>query len=104
MDSRPVGADKAQVLHGAEYKAAVSSFIGRALDQAPSEDEREAAELMLSNPFDLGFAADLLAQGRMPSATALIDEAFRMADEGSSGRPGYRAKAGRPFPLKARIC
>ncbi len=72
----------------------------RALDEAPSEDDRLAAELMLSNPFDLAFAAELLAQGRIPSATALIDEAFRLADEGAPGKPGYRALAGRPFPLK----
>ena len=44
--------------------------------------------------------AELLAQGRIPSATALIDEAFRLADEGAPGKPGYRALAGRPFPLK----
>ena len=35
-----------------------------ALDEAPSDDERQTAELMLSNPFDLAFAAELLAQGR----------------------------------------
>jgi hypothetical protein len=31
---------------------------------------------VLPNPFDLTFAADLLAQGSKPSAIALIDEAF----------------------------
>jgi hypothetical protein len=72
----------------------------RALDEAPTEDERRAAELMLSNPFDLAFAADLLAQRHMPSAQALIDEAFRVADEGAPGKPGYREIVGRPFPLK----
>ncbi len=98
--SRPVGADTTQPCHGAAYEAAVATFMRRALDEAPSEDERQAAELMLSNPFDLAFAAELLAQGHMPSATALIDEAFRLADEGAPGKPGYRALAGRPFPLK----
>ena len=98
--SRPVGVDEAQMCHGAAYRAAVATFMRRVLDEAPSEDERQAAELILSNPFDLAFAADLLAQGVMPRATALIDEAFRLADEGAPGKPGYRAIAGRPFPLQ----
>jgi hypothetical protein len=50
---------------------------------------------MLSNPFDLAFAAELLARGRMPSPTALIAEAFRLADE------RYREVAKAPFPLEA---
>jgi HEAT repeat protein len=99
--SRPVGSDADQPCHGDAYKAAVATLVARALDDAPSELERETAELMLSNPFDLAFAADLLAQGRVPSATALIDEAFRLADEGAPGKPGYRSIAGRPFPLEA---
>ncbi len=99
--SRPVGADPAQAVHGEAYAKAVTAFLHRALDDAPSDDERRAAELVLSNPFDLNFAADLLAQGLMPSATALIDEAFRLADCGSPGQPGYRSIAGQPFPLVA---
>jgi len=54
---------------------------------------------VLSNPFDLTLAADLLAQGSMPSAIALIDEAFRLADVGAPGEPGYRDIAGQSFPL-----
>ena len=96
--SRPVG-DAAQKVHGSAYADAVRAFLRRALDEAPSEEERRTAELVLSNPFDLTFAADLLAQGLKPSATALIDEAFRLADEGVPGEPGYRAVAGQPFPL-----
>jgi hypothetical protein len=67
----------------------VATFLSRALEEAPSEEEGRAASLILSNPFDLTFAADLLAQGQMPSATTLISEAFRLADEGEPGRPGY---------------
>ncbi|WP_439576834.1 hypothetical protein [Elioraea sp.] len=96
--SRPVGADASQRVHGAAYQDAVRAFLRRALDEAPTEPEREAAALVLSNPFDLAFAADLIAQGAAPSATGLIDEAFRLADEGP-GNDSYRAKAGRPFPL-----
>jgi hypothetical protein len=97
--SRPIGADEKQKIHGNPYADAVHAFLHRALDEAPSEDDRRAAALVLSNPFDLTFAADLLAQGSKPSATALIDEAFRLADEGAPGEPGYRDKAGQPFPL-----
>jgi hypothetical protein len=95
IESRPVGADPGRPCHGPAYKAAVETFVKRALDQAPSELERQTAELMLSNPFDLAFAAELLAQGRMPSPTALVDEAFRLADE------RYREVAKAPFPLEA---
>ena len=95
IESRPVGADPNQPCHGPAYTAAVQKFVSRALDEAPSELERETAELMLSNPFDLAFAAELLARGRMPSPTALMDEAFRLADE------RYREIAKAPFPLEA---
>ena len=97
--SRPAGADAAQKVHGSAYADAVHAFLHRALDEAQIEDNRQAAELVLSNPFDLTFAANLLAQGSKPSATELIDEAFRLADEGAPGEPGYRDVAGQPFPL-----
>jgi hypothetical protein len=54
---------------------------------------------MLSNPFDLAFAADLLAQGIIPQAKSLIDASFRLADERNDERPGYRSLTGQPFPL-----
>ena len=98
--SRPIGSDPTQKAHGAAYERAVHAFLRRAVDDAMGQDARRAAELVLSNPFDLNFAADLLAQDLMPTATALIDEAFRLADEGSPGEPGYRSLAGLPFPLK----
>ena len=53
---------------------------------------------MLSNPFDIALAAELLARGRMPLPTALVDEAFRLAEE------RYREIAKAPFPLKAFGC
>jgi hypothetical protein len=81
IESRPVGADPNQPCHGPAYKVAVLKFVTRALDEAPPELERKTVELLLSNPFDLAFAAELLARGRMPSPTALVDEAFRRADE-----------------------
>jgi HEAT repeat protein len=95
IESRPVGTDPTQSCHGPAYKAAVGTFVSRALDEAPSELERETAALMLSNPFDLAFAAELLARGRMPTPTALVDEAFRLADE------RHREVTKVPFPLEA---
>ncbi len=95
IESRPVGADTNQRCNGQAYKAAVQKFVSRALDEAPSDLERRTAELMLSNPFDLAFAAELLARGLVPSPTALIDEAFRLANE------SYREIAKFPFPLGA---
>jgi HEAT repeat protein len=98
--SRPVGSDKSSPRHGPAYVDSVETFLRRALDEAPSLEDRRAAALILSNPFDLSFAADLIAQGQMPVATALIGEAFRLADEGEPGKPGYRQIAGQPFPLE----
>ena len=95
LKSRPVGADPGQACHGPAYKVAAQKFVSRALDEAASELDREMAEVMLSNPFDLAFAAELLARGRMPSPNALVDEAFRLADE------RYREIAKVPFPLEA---
>jgi hypothetical protein len=83
-----------------KQRQAVVTFLSRALEEAPSEEEGRAASLILSNPFDLTFAADLLAQGQMPSATTLISEAFRLADEGEPGRPGYHQIAGQAFPVE----
>src|SRR5208282_2603840 len=60
IESRPVGADPTQPCNGPAYKAAVETFVSRALDEAPSELEHETAKLILSNPFDLAFAAELL--------------------------------------------
>jgi hypothetical protein len=59
----------------------VQKFVSTAFDEPPPQIERETAELMLSNPFDLTFAAELMARGHMPSPTALVDEAFRLAAE-----------------------
>jgi HEAT repeat protein len=97
--TRPVGFDEIATRHGAAYVDAVQTFLRIALDDAPSDDDRRAAQLILSNPFDLAFAADLLAQGHMPTATSLIDEAFRLADQGEPGHPGYRQIMGLAFPL-----
>jgi hypothetical protein len=98
--SRPIGADATQKVYGCVYAESVRDFLHRELDNAPSEADRRAARLILSNPFDLSFAADLLTQGLRPSAITLIDEAFRLADEGGTDEPGYREVAGQPFPLR----
>jgi len=97
--TRPIGSEETSACHGAAYENSVRTFLRSALDEAPNEDDRRAAQLILSNPFDLAFAADLLAQGHLPKATALIDEAFRLADQGDPSQPGYQQVAGQPFPL-----
>jgi hypothetical protein len=65
--TRPVGGDTAQKIHDGAYANAVRAFLHWALDEAPSEENRQATELVLSNPFDLTLAADLLAQGAKPA-------------------------------------
>jgi hypothetical protein len=97
--TRPVGQDPGQSCHGPDFDQAVNRFLHHSIEKAPTEEDRHAAELMLSNPFDLAFAADLLARGLMPPATALIDEAFKLADLGAPDDLGYRSVIGQPFPL-----
>lgn len=98
--SRPIGADPGQRVHGEAYREAVRAFLRRAFDQAPTAEDREAAELILSNPFDLTFAADLIAQNVPLTPRGIVDEAFRLADEGP-GDHAYSPTTGRPFPLEA---
>ena len=64
--SRPVGAEPKRKVHGPEYRAAVEEFLRTTLDEAPSEEERAAAQLVLSNPMDLTYASELIAAGLMP--------------------------------------
>lgn len=98
--SRPVGSDAGQRVHGEAYAAAVLAFLRRAFNEAPTEADREAAELMLSNPFDLTFAAGLIAQAVPLTPRGIVDEAFRLAEEGP-GDHAYQPATGRPFPLEA---
>ena len=65
--SRPVASDPKQVRHGEAFEEAAGKFLRRALDRPRSPEDQRAAREMLSNPFDLAFAADLLARGATPS-------------------------------------
>jgi hypothetical protein len=93
--TRPIARDLRQPRHDETFKEAAQEFLRHALDEPRSEEERRWANQMLSNPFDLAFAADLLSRGEMPSAVRLIDEAFRLADQ------KYQEELGRHFPLAA---
>ncbi len=93
-------ADEAQPCHGAAYEAAVAIFMRRALDEAPSEDERRAAELMLVQSIRprlrrRSFGSREHAFGDCADRRSLQDRRRR-----APGKPGYRALTGRPFPLR----
>lgn len=91
--SRPVGTDSSKPVHGEEYARAVGEFLENAFGEGHTEAERAAAALVLSNPFDLTLAADLLAQGAAPRVEELIERAFQLADI------SYQEIVGQPFPL-----
>ena len=90
--SRPVGAEPKRKVHGPEYRAAVEEFLRTTLDEAPSEEERAAAQLVLSNPMDLTYASELIVAGLMPRPNELVGQAFKLS------RKHYLDVTKREFP------
>jgi hypothetical protein len=87
-----VGAEPKRKVHGPEYRAAVEEFLRTTLDEAPSEEERAAAQLVLSNPMDLTYASELIAVGLMPRPNELVGQAFKLS------RKHYLDVTKREFP------
>jgi hypothetical protein len=67
------------VVSGLAFDEAARRFITGQLDNAPTPEEKDAARLILSNPMDLTYAAELLAMGEMPRPTDMIGQAFNLA-------------------------
>lgn len=97
--SRPIGKDSKQRVYGEQFRLAAKRFLNSLIFEASNSGDEDAALLVLSNPFDLTLAADLIAQGADLTSDGLIEEAFRLADEGP-GNDSYRAVHNRPFPIK----
>jgi HEAT repeat protein len=77
--SRPVGSDPKRRVNGPEYSAAVKEFLRTTLDDAPSEEERASAQLVLSNPMDLTYASELISVGLMPRPSEMVGQGFELA-------------------------
>ena len=77
--SRPVGMDPKRKVNGAEYRAAVEEFLRTTLDDAPSEEERASAQLVLSNPMDLTYASELISAGLIPRPSEMVGQGFELA-------------------------
>jgi hypothetical protein len=95
LKSRPARKDAASRVHMDAYDRAVDRLLSETLDDAPTDEERQAAELILSNPMDLTYASELIALGQMPQPSQMIDQAFRLA------RARYRGIYDRDFPTLA---
>lgn len=66
-------------MNGPEYSAAVKEFVRTTLDDAPSEEERASAQLVLSNPMDLTYASELISAGLMPRPSEIVGQGFELA-------------------------
>ena len=53
------------------------------LDDAPSEEERASAQLVLSNPMDLTYASELISVGLMPRPSEMVGQGIRSWPEAS---------------------
>ncbi|HEX3415354.1 MAG TPA: ATP-binding protein, partial [Stellaceae bacterium] len=90
--SRPVGSDPKRKVNGPEYSGAVKEFLRTTLDDAPSEEERASAQLVLSNPMDLTYASELISDGLIPRPSEMVGQGFELA------RKHYLEVEKREFP------
>jgi ribosomal protein L17 len=102
LKSRPARNDPANAVRGDNYDRAVDRLLAEVLDAAPAdgparqtEEERRTTELVLSNPMDLTYASELIALGRMPRPSQMIEQAFALACA------SYRRTHDRDFPTRA---
>lgn len=93
--TRPSRNAPGAVVSGAAFDETARRFITNQLDNAPTPEEKEAARIILSNPMDLTYAAELLAIGETPRPTDMIGQAFRLACS------HYESYAKRSFPKLA---
>lgn len=73
-------------------------MFANALDVSPGDDdavlqEQAAALQLLSNPMDLTYAAELIAQGQDPRPSQVVGQAYGLA------RGRYRQMQNRDFPI-----
>jgi GNAT superfamily N-acetyltransferase len=66
---------------GEKYDEAAKSLLTEQLDNARTREEREAAQLIFSNPMDLTYAGELLALGQTPRPDEMIGQAFKLASD-----------------------
>lgn len=77
--SRPRSGGGGRAGQSCSYRRAVRQFLSSELDSARTVEERQAAQLILSNPMDLTYASELLSLGTIPRPTGMIGQAFRLA-------------------------
>jgi hypothetical protein len=80
LDSRYPSVARPSALSEAEYKRRCHTYIENVLGNAQSEEDRSGSRLVLSNPMDLGIAAEILASGDYPTLRSLQEQQFRRAD------------------------
>jgi hypothetical protein len=92
LKTRPIRNDATARVNGERYDNEVNKFLRKAVKRAASEEERSAAELIVSNPLDLTYASELIARGQLRSPHQLIDQAIKLAHR------EYRRVHDRDFP------
>ncbi len=68
-------------VRGDDFQRVAAGWLIDQLEHTKTAEELAFAQLLLSNPFDLTFAADLLSRGQQPQPGALIGQAYDLAKE-----------------------
>jgi hypothetical protein len=90
--SRELHLEEAKV-DGEGYQQTCKAFLADVLSTGLSAEERSQNLVVLSNPMDLTFIAELIAAGERPSLTRLVEQQYERAAE------WFRSTYQRPFPL-----
>jgi hypothetical protein len=80
-------------VRGAGYEQACRDFLEEALSGVFNEEELRQNLIVLSNPMDLTFVAELIAAGEPPSLSRLVEQQYERA------AAWFHHTHQRPFPL-----
>ena len=79
-------------IRGEAFCSVAKEWLVEHLERSKTPEELAFAQLLLSNPFDLTFAADLLSRDQRPYPGALIEQAYELT------KAAYERRHKRAFP------
>jgi hypothetical protein len=95
LQSRYPSLDSRAAMSKEEYDTRCSEYLYQRVGNAPTEEDRRAALLELSNPMDLTTAADIIATGTPLTRANLQEQQFEQMSKEYS-----RVASGQSFPLR----
>ena len=94
LESRFDGFPAPRPMEESQYKTKCKGYIEEVLSQEPSDEERSAARLVLSNPMDLSTVARMLLECRPPTLAKLHQQQFEQVQAAY-----LHTHPGQEFPL-----